>query len=124
MMAPYPATWSAQRQPPRSQAPSRVPLGIMPLMVQLKPALTPQALPQPRLRKKKLRPALPGNVGPGLRELRGAVGLTPCSPLSSHCALEGPLGANLVVSPLRWRLGPRDVPLSPGPTVGSSRHPS
>lgn len=125
MMAPCPAAWSAQEKPPWSQAPSRAPLGIVQPMAQLKSALISQALPQPRPGKKRLRPVLLGNEGPGLKELRGAPGLTHCSPLSSHCVLEGNLVVHPAVCLLKLSLDLRDVLLlSPGPTVESSPHPS
>lgn len=88
-------------------------------MAQEKPALIPQGLSQPRQKKKRLKPLMLGNEGPGLRELRGAPGRIHFSHLSSHFVLGRAPGAHPAVFLLKSKLDLRDVLRIPAPTAGS-----
>lgn len=95
-------------------------------MAQEKPALIPQGLPQPRQKKKRLKPLMLGNEGPGLREPRGAPGplrfshlSSRFSHLSSRCVLGRAPGAHPAVFLLKSRLDLRDVLQIPALTAGS-----
>ena len=86
-------------------------------MAQEKPALIPQGLPQPQQKKKRLKPFMLGNEGPGPRERRGAPGRIHFSHLSS--VLGRAPGVHPAVFLLKSRLDLRDVLQTPAPTAGS-----
>lgn len=118
-MVPCPAAWRAQGNSRSRQAPSRAPLEIEPPMAQEKPAPTYRDLLQPKQKRKRRRPVLLGNVGPGRRELRGVPGQIHFSHLNSSCVLGRVPGAHPAVFLLKLRLDLRDVLQSPAHTVES-----